>query len=79
MLSGEENERQNRRLAMDQQITPQDFSTVKGGGSWTTKHIMRDLPGGRRHAYEQFHRAPCLMANVAVRNWRFVHKIIAPR
>ncbi len=28
-----------------------------------------------REAYSQFHRAPCLMASVAVRNWRFLHKM----
>jgi spermidine dehydrogenase len=45
------------------------------GGSWTTKHILRDLPGVCRDAYAQFHRSPCLMANVAVRNWRFLYKL----
>jgi spermidine dehydrogenase len=28
-----------------------------------------------REAYAQFYRAPCLMANVAVRNWRFLYKL----
>jgi spermidine dehydrogenase len=50
-------------------------SAILAGGSWTTKHIVRDLPSGCRDAYAQFHRAPCLMANVAVRNWRFLHKL----
>jgi spermidine dehydrogenase len=50
-------------------------SVVMAGGSWTTKHIVRDLPGVCREAYAQFHRAPCLMANVAVRNWRFLYKM----
>jgi spermidine dehydrogenase len=45
------------------------------GGSWTTKHIVRDLPAVCRDAYSQFHRAPCLMTNVAVRNWRFLYKM----
>jgi spermidine dehydrogenase len=45
------------------------------GGSWTTKHIVRDMPATYRDAYAQFHRAPCLMANVAVRNWRFLYKL----
>lgn len=48
---------------------------VMAGGSWTTKHVVTDLPGACRDAYSQFHRAPCLMANVAVRNWRFLHKL----
>ena len=46
---------------------------VMAGGSWTTKHIVRDLPAAHREAYAQFHRSPCLMANVAVRNWRFLY------
>lgn len=50
-------------------------SAVMANGSWTTKHIVRDLPSNCREAYAQFHRAPCLMANVAVRNWRFLAKL----
>jgi spermidine dehydrogenase len=50
-------------------------SAVMAGGSWTTKHIVRDLPASHRQAYGQFHRSPCLMANVAVRNWRFLYKM----
>ncbi len=50
-------------------------SVVMANGSWTTKHIVRDLPAGCREAYAQFHRAPCLMANVAVRNWQFLHRL----
>ena len=50
-------------------------SAVMAGGSWTTKHIVNDLPETHRQAYAQFYRSPCLMANVAVRNWRFLHKM----
>jgi len=46
---------------------------VMAGGSWTTKHIVRDLPAAHREAYAQFYRSSCLMANVAVRNWRFLY------
>jgi len=48
-------------------------SVVMAGGSWTSKHIVRDLPEAHRQAYAQFYRAPCMMANVAVRNWRFLY------
>jgi spermidine dehydrogenase len=48
-------------------------SVVMAGGSWTTKHIVRDLPESHRQAYAQFYRSPCMMANVAVRNWRFLY------
>jgi spermidine dehydrogenase len=50
-------------------------SVVMAGGSWTTKHIVRDLPASHRDAYAQFYRSPCLMANVAVRNWQFLYKM----
>jgi len=47
-------------------------TAIMAGGSWTTKHVVRDMPQECREAYAHFHRAPCLMANVAVRNWRFL-------
>jgi spermidine dehydrogenase len=50
-------------------------SAIMAGGSWTTKHIVKGLPETHRQAYAQFYRAPCLMANVAVRNWRFLYKL----
>jgi spermidine dehydrogenase len=50
-------------------------SVVMAGGSWTSKHIVRELPTQYQEAYNRFYRAPCLMANVAVRNWRFLAKL----
>ena len=50
-------------------------SVVMAGGSWTTKHIVRDLPDDRKNAYSQFYRSPCMLANVAVRNWRFLYRM----
>ena len=50
-------------------------SVVMAGGSWTTRHIVRDLSADRVAAYSQFYRTPCMMANVAVRNWRFLYKM----
>lgn len=50
-------------------------SAVMAGGSWTTKHIVTDLPAAHRQAYAQFYRSACMMVNVAVRNWRFLHKM----
>jgi spermidine dehydrogenase len=50
-------------------------TVVMAGGSWTTKHIVRDLPAAQRDAYSQFYRSPCLMANVALRNWRFLYNM----
>jgi spermidine dehydrogenase len=50
-------------------------SVVMAGGCWTTKHIVKDLPETHRNAYAQFYRSPCMMANVAVSNWRFLYKM----
>jgi spermidine dehydrogenase len=50
-------------------------STVMAGGSWTTKHVIRDLSSAHKAAYAQFYRSPCVMANVALRNWRFLAKL----
>jgi len=48
---------------------------VMAGGSWTTKHVVRDLSEAHKTAYAQFFRSPCVMANVALRNWRFLAKL----
>jgi spermidine dehydrogenase len=50
-------------------------SAVVAGGSWTAKHIIGDLGEPQRQAYAQFYRSPCMMANVAVRDWRFLQKM----
>ena len=50
-------------------------SVILANGNWTINSIVRDLPAEYRHAYAQFFRAPCVMANVAVRNWRFPAKM----
>jgi spermidine dehydrogenase len=48
-------------------------AAIAAGGSWTTRHVLKDLPATHQAAYAQFHRAPCLVASVAVRHWRFLH------
>ncbi len=50
-------------------------SAVMAGGCWTTKHIVKDLRESHSTAYAQFYRSPCMMVNVAVRNWRFLYKL----
>lgn len=50
-------------------------SVVMAGGCWTAKHIVKDLPDTHRDAYAEFYRSPCMMANVALRNWRFLYKM----
>jgi spermidine dehydrogenase len=39
------------------------------------RHVIRDLPPSHHDAYSKFCYAPHLSLNVAVRNWRFLHKL----
>jgi spermidine dehydrogenase len=48
-------------------------SVVMAGG-WPTWRLIQDLPDTHREAYQQFFRMPCLVANVALTNWRFLAK-----
>lgn len=50
-------------------------SVVMATGSWVTKHIVRDLPESHSAACSAFVHAPFLVANVALTNWRFLHKL----
>jgi spermidine dehydrogenase len=50
-------------------------TVVMAGGGWITKHVVRDLPATHREAYDQFNYNATVVANVAVRNWRFLHKL----
>jgi len=45
------------------------------GGCWSSRLVVRDLPAAHREAYQQFYRSPCMLANVAVRHWRFLYKL----
>jgi spermidine dehydrogenase len=51
------------------------LSVVTAGGCWITPHIVRDLPSTHHEAFGEFHRSACLVANVAVRNWKFLYKL----
>jgi spermidine dehydrogenase len=50
-------------------------SVVMAGGCWTTSRVVRDLPKAHADAYSQFHRSPCMIANIAVHNWQFLYKL----
>lgn len=50
-------------------------SVVMAGGGWMTKHVVRDLNADRLAAYNTFGYSPYMVANVAVRNWRFLSKL----
>ena len=44
-------------------------------GGWVTKHVVADLPTDITNAYSTFVYAPALIVNVALTNWRFMHKL----
>ena len=48
---------------------------VMAGGGWVTRHVVRDLPEEHRNAYHHFLHSPMLVVNVALTNWRFLHKL----
>jgi spermidine dehydrogenase len=48
---------------------------IMAGGGWATRRIVRDLPPRHREAYDQFLYSAVLVANVALRNWRFLYKL----
>ena len=50
-------------------------TVVMAGGGWITKHVVRDLDETRKSSYEQFNYSPYMVANVAVRNWRFLYDL----
>jgi spermidine dehydrogenase len=37
--------------------------------------VVRDLPSTHREAYDQFNYSATIVANVGLRNWRFLHKL----
>jgi spermidine dehydrogenase len=50
-------------------------TAIMAGGGWITKRVVRDLDKERRAAYDTFCYSPYLVANVAIRNWRFLYKL----
>lgn len=50
-------------------------SVVMANGSWVTRRIVKYLPEEHKDAYKQLHRSPMLVVNVALTNWRFMHKL----
>ena len=49
-------------------------SVIVAGGSWTAKHIVKDLPASHRDAYAHLSRA-LPMANVALATGAFLYKL----
>ena len=48
---------------------------VMASGQWINKHVIQDAPESLTNAMNQFHHAPMLTLNVAVRHWRFMEKL----
>lgn len=48
---------------------------VMASGGWVNSYVMADLPKTHRTAYETFRHAPILVANVGLRNWRFLERL----
>ncbi len=48
---------------------------VMASGGWINKHVLVDMPPDLRAAYAQFAYAPALIANVALRQWRFMYDL----
>ncbi|MCY3731442.1 MAG: FAD-binding protein [Rhodospirillaceae bacterium] len=50
-------------------------SVVMASGGWVNKHVVRDLPEASVRAFDSFNHAAFLVANVALNNWRFMHRL----
>lgn len=50
-------------------------AVVMATGGWINRHVVRDMPTAYQEAYSRFQHAPFLVANVALTNWRFLHKL----
>ncbi len=50
-------------------------AVVVASGSWAAKHIVQNMPEDYQAAMAGFPRAPVLVANVALNNWRFLYDL----
>jgi spermidine dehydrogenase len=46
---------------------------VMANGAWSSQYVVADLSESHREAFTDFVRAPMLVANVALRRWRFMY------
>ena len=53
-------------------------AAILASAGWSNRHTIADIPPALAAAYDQFHYAPALSVNVALRNWRFLYKLRAP-
>jgi spermidine dehydrogenase len=50
-------------------------AVVLATGAWMNRHVVRDLPEELAAACRAFRHAPFLVAHVALRNWRCLHRL----
>lgn len=50
-------------------------SVVMASGGWVNRRVLRDMPERLATALAEFHHGPMLVANVALRHWRFLDKL----
>jgi len=50
-------------------------AVIMATGGWMNLYAVRDMPPLYRDAYRKFVHAPFLVANVALTNWRFLHRL----
>ena len=50
-------------------------AAIMAGGQWMNKHVVRDSPDDLLEAMGTFQHAPMLVANVVVRQWRFMEQL----
>src|SRR3546814_5026241 len=50
-------------------------SVVMVSGGWVNRTIVGDLHNSHRQAYRAFHYGPVMIANVALRHWRFFARL----
>ena len=62
-------------LHEDRAYSVEADGVVLASGGWMNRYIAADLPDGHRTAYDSFIHAPILVANVALRNWRFLDRL----
>jgi spermidine dehydrogenase len=53
-------------------------AVVMASGGGMSRSVLADLPADMKQAYATFQHAPALVVNVALTNWRFLHKLGAP-
>jgi spermidine dehydrogenase len=53
-------------------------AVVMASGGGMSRSVLADMPADTKQAYASFQHAPALVVNVALTNWRFLHKLGAP-